>query len=165
MSREARPGIVSWSSYDGNNKRMDIVRSRLTAEFMLGVSKADECPISIVPTIERGEVPEGGKLTIPLKIIRRAELVGPISLKLAGHAALAASKEITLDAKADAGSIELDLAQAKLPAGEYALHVESQAKVKYTRKVDGKPQVSDVNGSYYSNSFVVRVVPAAKPVK
>ena len=98
-------------------------------------------------------------------VVRRAEVSSAISMKLAGHSVLGASKEISVDAKADAGSIELDLTQNKLPAGEYTLYIEAQAKVKYTKKTGDKPQAVDVTGSFFSTPFRVRVVAVPKPAK
>jgi hypothetical protein len=166
VTREARAGTVSWSLYDKGNKRIDMARSRLTAELMIGVSGSEESPLSIRPATEQvWEAKEGGKLSIPIKLGRKGEMVGPISLRLAGHSLLATSKEITLDPKADGGNIDLDLAQNKLPPGEYMLHIEAQGKVKYTRKVGDKPQVADITASFYSTPFRVRVVAAPKPAK
>src|SRR5205823_1445416 len=77
------------------------------------------------------------KLSLPLKFARRAEFVGPMTLKLAGHPLLAAAaKEFNVDPKADAVNVELDLTQVKLPPGQYALHVQGQAKLKYANNPD-----------------------------
>ena len=165
--REARPAVVSWTTYDGGAKRLDVLRSRLSAEFMLAVSGSEDCPLSIIPVTDRTwEIPFAGKLSIPLKIVHRAELTGPISLKLAGHPLLAAAPEVTVDAKADSAAIALDLNQAKLPPGEYALHIESQAKVKYAKKTGAKDSaVADVTASFYSLPITIRVLEAPKPAK
>ena len=165
--REARPATISWSNYDGANKRIDVIRSRLSAEFMVAVSDSEESPMSIGQPSERTwEVPVAGKLSIPLKIVHRAAASGPISLKFVGHPLLAAGKEVTVDAKAESAAIELDLNQTKLPVGEYSLHVESQAKVKYAKKVGGKDgAVADVTSSFYSPPITVRVIEAPKPAK
>jgi hypothetical protein len=166
VSREARAAVVSWSAYDKANKRIDVLRSRVCAEFMIAVSGVEECPISIAAATDQvWEMKEGAKLAIPFKIVRRAEVSSAISMKLAGHSVLGASKEISVDAKADAGSIELDLAQNKLPAGEYTLYIEAQAKVKYTKKTGDKPQVLDVTGSFFSTPFRVKVVAVPKAAK
>lgn len=168
VSRDARPGVVSWSAYDKQNKRIDVLRARLCAEYMAAVI-AEDCPLAIAQASERTlEAPVAGKLSIPLKIVRRAELAGPISLKIAGHPLLATAKEVTVDAKADTVTVDLDLNQTKLPPGEYTLYVDAQAKVKYTRKAakkEDKEQVSDVTASFYSGSIAVRVLEAPKPAK
>jgi hypothetical protein len=168
VTREARAGVVGWSAYDKQNKRIDMLRARLCAEFMAAVI-AEDCPLSIAQASERTwETPIAGKLSIPLKIVRRSELAGPISLKIAGHLVLATAKEVTVDAKADTLTIDLDLNQTKLPPGEYTLYIDAQAKVKYARKAaknGDKEQVSDVTASFYSSPIAVRVLEAPKPAK
>jgi len=82
------------------------------------------------------------------------------------HPLLAAAPELTVDAKAETAVIELNLNQTKLPAGEYTLHVEAQAKVKYAKKAGAKDTaVADVTASFYSMPITVRVLEAPKPAK
>jgi hypothetical protein len=53
-------------------------------------------------------------------------------VKIFGHAGFAKVKEITVDPKKkNEGTIDLNLAQAKLPAGEYPLFCSAQVKGKY----------------------------------
>ena len=165
--REALPAAMSWSIYDGGPKRVEMIRTRRCAEFLLAVSGSEDCAMSILQATERTwEIPFAGKLSIPLKIIHRAETAGPVSLKLSGHPLLAAAPELTVDAKAETAVIELNLNQTKLPAGEYTLHVEAQAKVKYAKKAGAKDTaVADVTASFYSMPITVRVLEAPKPAK
>jgi hypothetical protein len=133
VDHDARPATVSFSTYDAQAKTT-VVRSRLSEEFTVAVSDAEPSPLSIaaVPTTQPSlEVATGGKLAIPLQLRRTGDLSVPTTFKLAGHPLLAAFKEATVDPKADSIKLELDLGQIKLPAGEYMLHAEAQAKLKY----------------------------------
>jgi hypothetical protein len=136
-TRPAIPATVALSTYDAQAKTT-VVRSRVSEEFTVAVSDAEPSPLSIVvPTTQPSlEVATGAKLSIPVQLKRTTDLTAPTTFKLAGHPLLAAFKEATADPKADTMKLELDLAQVKLPAGEYALHVEAQAKLKYSNNAE-----------------------------
>ncbi len=157
VTRGALPGVISVSTYDTNTKLV-VIRSRVADEFALAVSETEGAPLTIALAAaprEAFEVPEGGKLSIPLRLGRAAEFTTPIALKLAGHPLLSAMPEVAADPKTDSVALELDLAQIKLPPGRYTLHVQAQCKLKY--------QAKDVAASLYSPSFEVNVT--APPVK
>jgi hypothetical protein len=165
VTHEARPATVALSTYDAQAKTV-VVRSRLSEELAIAVTEAERAPLAIaVPTTQPSlEVAAGGKLSIPLQLKRAAELIAPTTFKLAGHPLLAASKEVIVDPKADAATLELDLGQIKLPPGDYALHVEAQAKLKYVSEAGAaKSQPRDVTASFYSPSFVVKVIAPPEP--
>jgi hypothetical protein len=132
VSHDARPATVALSTYDAQAKTT-VVRSRLSEEVAIAVIDAEPSPLTIaVPATQPSlEVTTGGKLSIPLQLKRAADLAAPTTFKLAGHPLLAGFKETTADPKADSSKLELDLAQIKLPPGEYTLHAEAQAKLKY----------------------------------
>jgi hypothetical protein len=151
VTREALPGVISLSTYDTNTKLV-VVRSRLADEFAMAVSETESAPLTVALATASGnalEVPAGGKLSIPLRLARSADFTTPIAFKLAGHPLLAGMKEVTADPKADSVSLELDLAQIKLPPGQYTFYVQAQGKLKYQSK--------DVTASFYSPSFAVSV--------
>jgi hypothetical protein len=100
------------------------------------------------------------KVSLPFKLVRRAEFSAAIPLRLAGHPLLAPLKEVTVPPTADAAAVDLDLAQVKLPPGEYNLHVESLAKLKY--RAGGAAAAKEVTASFYSSP--VRLVVAAAPI-
>jgi len=155
VTRDALSGVVSLSTYDTNTKLV-VIRSRLADEISLAVSDSESTPLTIALAAASAgslEVPAGGKLSIPLRLIRSAEFTTPIGFKLAGHPLLAAMKEVTADAKADSLTLELDLGQLKLPPGNYTFYVQAQGKLKYQSK--------DVAASFYSPSFAVNVTAPA----
>ena len=129
LSRIARPGTVGFSEYDAANKTLVRLRSRLSDGFVVGVSGVEASPISITPTQSVFEAQPGGKVTLSFNVKGRAAFTSPIVLNLAGHPA--ATKQLSIDPKADKASAELDLAQAKLPPGRYSLLFVGQAKIKY----------------------------------
>ena len=87
----------------------------MTSEFAVAVSAEELEPVSI----EAGdgkviEAKPGEKLKIPVKVTRRAEVKAALKLKAAGLDAVKNVKELTVDPKADAATLELDLGQQKL---------------------------------------------------
>jgi hypothetical protein len=81
----------------------------------------------------------GTKLQIPLTLTRNGDFAEKFKLKVAG-APLDAVKEIEVDAKATNATFEIDLGQAKLAAGTYTLHFQTQTKGKYSNNPDGAKQ-------------------------
>jgi hypothetical protein len=134
VMHDARPATVALSTYDTQAKTT-VVRSRLSEEFAIAVTDAEPSPLAITAPITTTQpsldVAVGAKLSISLQLKRATDLTAPTTLKLTGHPLLAAFKEVSADPKADTVKLELDLAQIKLPPGEYTLHAEAQAKLKY----------------------------------
>lgn len=159
-TRLARPATVATSTYDTGQKLLELV-SRRSREIFLAVAP-EQSPMTI--TLAAGapalETCVFNKLPVPVKLSKNTDFTGPTPLKLAGHPLVANAKEVPVDPKADAATLELDLVQSKLPAGEYLLHVETLAKLKYKTTEGGKPVVKDVSASFYSQPVRVRVRPA-----
>ncbi len=135
VTRQARPGTVSTSAYDTQNKAVEVASRRARELFVSVVPE----PAPLTISLGKGTPLETcmfNKISIPIKIIRKGEINGPIALKLAGHPLLAPVKEVTIASPADTVSIDLDLAQLKLPAGVYDLNVETLAKLKYRAGVE-----------------------------
>ena len=135
ITRQARPGTVSTSNYDTQNKTVEVA-SRQSRELFVAVV-AETSPLSIAIAKDAPvETCVFNKISIPIKILRRGELTGPIALKLAGHPLLAPLKEATIEPAADSAKIDLDLTQIKLTPGVYSFDVETLAKLKYRSGVD-----------------------------
>ncbi|MBI3851645.1 MAG: hypothetical protein HY298_15415 [Verrucomicrobia bacterium] len=127
--REARGATVNWTVTDYN---IDAIQSRLTRDFVLAVSGVEAAPISIEAGENKlWETSEAGKLTIPLKVIRRADFNATLKLKAAGIPALDKLKEIEVNGKATNATIELDLNQYKIPPGTHSFHLQTQTPGKY----------------------------------
>jgi hypothetical protein len=129
LSRVARAGSVSFSTYDVEKKTLLRLRSRLSDQFVIASSAVEATPISITPAQSTFEAPAGGKVTLSFNVQSHTEFISPIILNLAGHPL--AAKQLPIDPKSDKASVELDLSQIKLPPGQYALHFLGQAKLKY----------------------------------
>jgi hypothetical protein len=128
---------------------------------MLAVS-TEPSPLSIAPAREGAvEAAAGTKVVLPFRVVRRASFTEPISLRLAGHPALAPVKQATVPPTADAATLELDLAQVKLAPGEYDLHVETLAKLKYAAPGAATASAKDVTASFYSVPVRLVVTPPA----
>lgn len=153
LTREARGGAVCWTVADAS---VDAVRPRLTRDIVLGVSATEPAPVSVAAAEDkRWEAAAGGKLEIPLKIKRRGEFKEALKLKVVGAPGLDAAKEIDVAANADKATATIDLAAAKVPAGEYTVHFQAQTKGKFRGK--------DVTTTVYSAPL--RIAVQAAPAK
>jgi hypothetical protein len=127
--REARGATVNWTVTDYNN---EAVQSRLTGDFVLAVSGVESAPISVEAVENKlWETSEAGKLKIALKLTRRADFNANLKLKAIGIAALDKLKEIEVDGKATNATVEIDLAEHKIPAGTYSFYLQTQTAGKY----------------------------------
>ncbi len=130
LSREAMGGSVRWNAADYNNDR---ISSRLSRDFALATA-AEESPLLVEPAETKlWETAQAAKLQIPLKLIRRGEFKEGVKLRVTGTGLADPLKEWDVDGKATVTSLELDLAQAKLPNGVRQLHVIAYTKGKHRR--------------------------------
>jgi hypothetical protein len=178
LVRPARYGAVTWGPSSAGAAATEPILSRLTADFALAVSGEELEPVSI----ETGdgkviEAKPGDKLKIPIKVTRRAEVKAALKLKAAGLDALKNVKELTVDPKAEAATLELDLAQQKLAPGTYTFHLQAQAQVKYARPSGGasdekdkkggeskkKEAAKDVQATFYSMPVTLKILGPAGP--
>src|SRR5438876_89312 len=126
--REARAGTISWTVPDYNS---EAVRPRLMRELFLTVSGAESAPITIEPAENRiWEAVAGTKLQIPLKVTRRGEFNETLKLKAAGVSGLDGLKELDVDSKTNAVTLEIDPGQQKLSTGSYTFYLQAQTKGK-----------------------------------
>jgi hypothetical protein len=127
--REACGATFNWTVSDYNN---EAIRSRLTRDFVLGVSAVESAPISIEAVESKPwESPEAGKLKIPLRVTRRGDFNANLKLKAIGIGALDKLKEIEVDGKATNATVEIDLAEHKIPTGSHSFYLQTQTPGKY----------------------------------
>lgn len=132
LVHEARGGAVNWTVADAST---EAVRPRLTRDIALAVSAAESAPVSVAAAEDkRWEIAAGGKIQIPLKISRRGEFKEALKLKATGAPGLDPMKEVDVAANANTATANIDLATAKLTAGEYTIHFEAQTKGKFRGK-------------------------------
>ncbi|MBI3418319.1 MAG: hypothetical protein HY043_23775 [Verrucomicrobia bacterium] len=130
--RSARGGAVTWTVNDYNTQA---ILSRMTRDFTLAVSGAYFAPLSVEASENKTwESPVGGKLQIPIRLTRREDFNDTVKLKAVGAPALDALKELEFDAKTTNATLELDLAQLKVPAGTHQFHLQAQTNGKYRRQ-------------------------------
>ena len=141
VAREARGAAVNWTVTDYNN---EAIHSRLTRDFVLAVSGVESAPISVEPTENKvWESSETGKLQIPIRLIRRAEFNANLKLKATGLPALDKLKEIEVDGKATNATVELDLAQYKIPPGTHSFYLQTQTPGKYRNNPEAAKAAED----------------------
>lgn len=139
--REARGCALQWSVPDYNN---EAIHARLTGDFVLGVGGVESAPVSIQAAEDKTwEASAGAKLNIPLRIVRRGEFNGKLSLKAAGHSALESLKNLEVDEKATNATLELNLAEQKLPPGSHTFYLTTQATGKYRRNPEAAKAAED----------------------
>ena len=141
LARVARPGSVTWTVPDYNN---EAVRPRLTRNFFLSVSSAESAPITLAP-VENNiqEVAAGGKLQVPLKLVRRGEFNETLKLKATGLPALEGLKELEVDSKTNAATLEIDLTQHKLSPGVHTFYLQTQTKGKYRNNPEAAKEAAE----------------------
>ena len=140
------------------------MRSRLADNFTVAVCD-DAAPISIAAAEAKAyEVPAAGKLTIPVNVIRRGEFNEGFKLKASGLAALDSLKEIEIKEKGTNATVELNLAEQKLPPGSYSFYLQGQTKGKYRDPVQ-KDKTKDVTITVYSAPITMKVSPPQTAAK
>ena len=89
------------------------------------------------------ETAVSGVVKIPIKLASTDSFNAQTKVKLYGHAAVAKIKEITIDPKKkNEGTLDLNLASAKLPVGEFPLFCSAQVKGKYKIFSDEEAKVA-----------------------
>lgn len=136
-AREHDASVVTtrWLVPDSN---VSPVESYMAQRFVLGVTPAELAPVQITPGENApSEVKAGGKLEVPLKVVRRGEFKDVLKLKAAGAPGVEAMKEIEVDAKSAAVTAVFDTAALKLPVGRYSVYFTAFTKGKFRGKDTG----------------------------
>ncbi len=130
-TRVAHAATVRWTVPDYNT---EAVFSRLTADFAVAASGVESAPLSISPAENKiWEVPAGGKLTIPLRVVRNGDFGATLKMKATGFAGLDSLKEIEIAGSATNATFDLELGEHKLDPGTYTFHLTTQTTGKYRR--------------------------------
>lgn len=128
LTQTARVASLSWNVTDQNQPYV----IREVHEIPLAVT-SDVAPLTIAPQeTKTWEVQRGGKLSVPLTVVRRAGAKGGLSLKAAGLPAELKVAELKLDEKATSAALTIDVDQ-KLPAGTQTILLRGVAKFAYAR--------------------------------
>ncbi|MEK7678513.1 MAG: hypothetical protein AAB676_22015 [Verrucomicrobiota bacterium] len=141
VAREARGGTVTWNVADYT---VEPIQSRLTSEFVLGVSGHESAPLLIAPGESKvWETSLAGKLPVPVKLVRRGDFNAGVKLKPAGLAALESMKEIDVDGKATNATLEFDLTQLKIPVGLHSFFLQAETQGKYRNNPEAAQATED----------------------
>lgn len=137
VERPARAGSVVWHLPDWDQAT---VSSRPAAGLPLSVLGSEVSPVVISVAAGKAlEAPVGGKLTIPLLVSRRGDYPAAFNLKPYGKPELDKAKDVSVAEKATNATVEINLAELKLPEGTHWLYVSGQCAGKY-RKM---PELAD----------------------
>ena len=135
LERDASAVTTRWLVPDSN---VSPVESYLAQRFVLGVTPAELAPVQITPGENApAEVKAGGKLEVPLKVVRRGEFKDALKLKTAGAPGVEAVKEIDVDAKSATATAVIDTAALKLPVGRHSVYFTVFTKGKFRGKDTG----------------------------
>ena len=132
LKHQAVGAALAWTVGDYNN---EAVRARVVPDFFIATSALETAPLALGPVEKKmWETSVAGRITIPLRVVRWTEdFNGPVKIKMSGLAQFE-GKELEIAAKGTNGTLELDLAQAKVPAGQYSFYLEGQSPGKYRRE-------------------------------
>ena len=139
LERPVFGGGVQWAVADSNQ---DPILSRLHQAFHVGVAPEPE-PVVVAAAGDVFEAKAGGKLSIPLRVLRRFEFPAAFNLKPAGHPALDKAKEFSVPEKATNVMAEVSLADAALPEGEHVLWFQGQVGGKYRNQPEAVAVADD----------------------
>ncbi len=129
VTRAAPLVFLQWPVPDYNNES---AFSRVAMESLVSVCAAEQAPITLAPAEAKAfEAPVGGKLSLPLSLIRRGDFQAAFSVKPAGHPELDKAKETSLPEKSTNATVELNLAELKLPEGTHSLWFQGAVAGKY----------------------------------
>lgn len=128
VERGARVATLRWPVANQNQPHL----LRQVAAIPLAVT-VDTAPITVVePQRAVRETARGGKVSVPLAVVRRAGAKGPLSLTVAGLPNELKVAEVKIEESAAAATAEIDV-DPKLPAGTYPLVLRGVAKAAYQR--------------------------------
>ena len=127
------------------------VVTRFTDEVVLGVVQSD-APVLVEASGNSFDATEGGKVSIPLQVKRRADCTE--AFKLSALGLNDAAVDVDIAAKATSAKLDLDLAKLKLPVGDYQIVLQGSVKFKHKRMDDPKAAAKDV--TFLADSKPVR---------
>lgn len=133
--RAARPGAVTWGSANTTQTRAEF---RLARKMMLAVIpetiavhlEAATAGLSETPLLETSL---GGKLEIPLQLVRREGFAEAVKLVATNLPAEVKPADVDIAADQSAGTLALTITNAKAQPGIYSFYLRADTKVSYRR--------------------------------
>ncbi len=131
VERKSRAGSVVWHLPDWNQAS---VESRLTTGLPLSVLDTEPTPVQVLVAMEKPlEAPADGKLAIPVRVRRNSDYNAAFNLKALGRPELDKSKDAPVAEKGTNATVELNLAELKLPEGTHWIWLQGQCAGKYRK--------------------------------
>jgi len=128
LDATARVATLVWN--------VDDVNAPLVMRESTGIPLAvtvDAAPITVAAKEQKPwETQAGGKLEVPVDVVRRPGAKGPVAFTAAGLPAELKVAELKIDEKAADGKVEITT-DAKLPPGTYTVVLRGVAKLAYAR--------------------------------
>ncbi|WP_182866419.1 PPC domain-containing protein [Stieleria mannarensis] len=149
-----------WASmkWPVTNAKSEIPDPRLVDQIPVSVGGIEQAGLSIEAAEDKvWQVEAGGKLTIPLRLIRRGDFSGKSMALQTFGAAFERNARFDLSLTEDQSQVTLDLARLKTPQGDHTIAFYGGAVAKYARG-DAKPK--DIVDIYVSKPISIHVVPA-----
>lgn len=128
VARHARPGTVLYAAQQ--NRPAD---ARLARGLALAVTAIDAAPFTV--DLGEGKVWEmsrAGKLEIPVKLTRRGEIKGNLTLTAQGLPPNVQPQNLTFDGNTNEGKFALQI-NGNAPLGTFAFYLQTQGNVAYRR--------------------------------
>jgi hypothetical protein len=113
----------------------EIPSPRLLADVPVSVCDAEPAPLAIAPQTAVVEAKAGGKVAIPLVVMRNSEFSGNVQLRAIG-AGFEKAPPIDLSIASNTAQATLDLKALKVPPGEHRLSFVGGAVAKYRYRPD-----------------------------
>ncbi len=128
LVREARGGAVVWPGAQNTP-----ARSRLTQEFVLGVSEAEEAAFAVeVGDGKALEMSRAGSIEVPIKVTRRGKFNGNVTLSATGLPNTVRVANLTVNANQTEGKLKIDIQNNASPE-PLSFNLLAAAQVDYIR--------------------------------
>ncbi|MCC7374220.1 MAG: hypothetical protein IT581_06175 [Verrucomicrobiales bacterium] len=129
QTRNAFASAILWNVADYN---IEPVFSRPTHGLYAAVSGDESAPMVVSAGAgEPLEVDEGATIAVPLRVERRGEFNGELKLRTYGHPELEKLGELVVAANATNATLEIKLAERKLPVGKHTFYLQGLTQGKY----------------------------------
>jgi hypothetical protein len=130
VARKARAGSVLVAAPQNTP-----AQARLTRSLMLAVTGTDTAPLTIdLGEGKTWEMSRAGKLEIPVKVTRRGEIKGNITLTALALPPNVQPQPLTFDGNTNEGKFSLQI-NPQAPLGDFSLYLQAQMTAAYRRDV------------------------------
>lgn len=137
--RYARLGACVWGT---NNRQQQVPEYRVARDLVLSVMEKETQPAVVqVGEDKIYETARGGKLEIPVKVIRRNGFAENIKLTKANLPNEINVPELNIAGGAADGNLQIQLSQQNIKPGTYTFYLKGETKLKYERNPDAIKEI------------------------